>query len=297
MASLPSVLVANTLKLEPDLCKLPSSLPIEKRSYSTNTQLGKALDPTSLDFREALSLIREGTSVESSIYVPLLQECIERNSVAEAQVIHGHICGAMENARKVFDYLPKRNVVTWTSLMTGYVRNSQPELAFWVFIEMLEVGAYPTNYTLGVVLNASCLMYAIGLGKQIHSYIVKYDIEYDTSVGNALCSLYSDYGSLNSAVKAFLRIREKNVISWTTVISSCGDNGDSGMGLSLFREMLSEGVEPNEFTLTSILSSCCVMHALSVGSQVHSLTIKLGYELNLPVTNSIMYLYLKCGHV
>ncbi|THG00241.1 hypothetical protein TEA_009445 [Camellia sinensis var. sinensis] len=234
MTSLPSVLVANTLKLEPDLRKLPSSLPIEKRSCSTNTQLGKALDPTSLDFREALSLIREGTSVESSIYVPLLQECIERNSVSEAQVIHGYIvktgthedlflmtflvnvyakCGAMENARKVFDNLPKRNVVTWTSLMTGYVRNSQPQLTF----------------------------------RQIHSYIVKYDIEYDTSVGNALCSLYSNCGSLNSAVKAFLRIRKKN--------------------------------------------------ALSVGSQVHSLTIKLGYELNLPVTNSIMYLYLKCGHV
>ncbi|KAF5939682.1 hypothetical protein HYC85_023941 [Camellia sinensis] len=133
MASLPSVLVANTLKLEPDLRKLPSSFPIEKRSYSTNTQLGKGLDPTSLDFREALSLITEGTSVESSIYVPLLQECIDRNSVSEAQVIHGHIvktcthedlflmtflvnvyakCGAMENARKVFDNLPKSNVVT-----------------------------------------------------------------------------------------------------------------------------------------------------------------------------------------
>ncbi|CAL5332625.1 unnamed protein product [Camellia sinensis] len=310
--------VANTLKLEPDLRKLPSSLPIEKRSYSTNIQLGKALDPTSLDFREALSLIREGTSVESSIYVPLLQECIERNSVSEAQVIHGHIvktgthedlflmtflvnvyakCRAMENARKVFDNLPKRNVVTWTSLITGYVRNSQPKLAFPVFIEMLEVGAYPTNYTLGVVLNACCLMHAIGLGKQIHSYIVKYDIEYDTSVGNALCSLYSNCGSLNSAVKAFLRIREHNVISWTTVISSCGDNGDSGMGFSLFGEMLSEGVEPNEFTLTRVLSLCCVMQSLRVGSQVHSLTIKLGYKLNLPVTNSIMYLYLKCGHV
>lgn len=201
------------------------------------------------------------------------------------------------NARKVFDNLPKRNVVTWTSLMTGYVRNSQPELAFRVFIEMLEVGASPSNYTLGVVLNACCLMYAIGLGKQIHSYIVKYDIENNTSVGNALCSLYSNCGSLNSAVKAFLRIKEKNVISWTTVISSCSDNGDSGMGLSLFGEMLSEGVEPNEFTLTRVLSLCCVMQSLSVGSQVHSLTIKLRYELNLPVTNSIMYFYLKCGHV
>ncbi|KAI8013838.1 Pentatricopeptide repeat-containing protein [Camellia lanceoleosa] len=245
------------------------------------------MDPTSLDFQEALSLITEGTSVESSIYVPLLQECIERNSVSEAQVIHGHIvkigthedlflmtflvnvyakCEAMENARK---------------------------LAFRVFIEMLEVGAYPTNYTLGVVLNACCLMYAIGLGKQIHSCIVKYDIEYDTSVGNALGSLYSNCGNLNSAVKAFLKIREKNVISWTTVISSCGDNRDSGMGLRFFGKMLSEGVGPNEFTLTSILSLCCVMQALSVGSQ----TIKTGFLSDVVVGTALVNMYNKCGSI
>ncbi|KAI3474039.1 hypothetical protein Pfo_028826 [Paulownia fortunei] len=204
-------------------------------------------------------------------------------------------CGMMGSARRVFDNLPKRNVVTWTSLMSGYVHNLQPEFAISVFKEMLEVGGYPTNYTLGIVLNACSSLCDIEFGKQIHGYIVKYDIEYDASIGNALCSLYSKCRSLDMANKAFHRIKEKNVISWTALISACGDNGNSAMGLDMFVQMLVEGVEPNEITLTSVLSLCCTMRALDVGSQVHSLSLKLGYGSDLPVTNSIMYLYLKSG--
>lgn len=115
-------------------------------------------------------MMKEGTKFESSYYVPLLQECINKNSVSEAQIVHGHImktvtqedlfvmtflinvyakCGSMENAQKIFDNLLRRNVVSWTTLMTGYVHNSQPEIAIQIFQEMLEAGAYPTNYTLG----------------------------------------------------------------------------------------------------------------------------------------------------
>ncbi|CAA2985375.1 pentatricopeptide repeat-containing At5g52630 [Olea europaea subsp. europaea] len=97
------------------------------------------------------------------------------------------------------------------------------------------------------------------------------------------------------AFKAFSRIGEKNVISWTAIISACGDNGDSAMGLDMFVQMLSEGVDPNEFTVTSVLSLCCIIQALGFGTQVHSLSLKLGYGSQIPVTNSIMYLYLKNG--
>ncbi|XP_040366636.1 pentatricopeptide repeat-containing protein At2g22070 isoform X3 [Rosa chinensis] len=181
--------------------------------------------------------------------------------------------------------------------MSGYVHNSRPELSIRVFLEMLEAGAYPTNYTLGIVLNASSTLYSIELGKQLHAYSIKYQIDFDTSIGNSLCSLYSKCGNLESAFKAFKKIKEKNVISWTSAISACGDNGDASKGLAFFTEMLSEGIEPNEYTLTSALSLCCTMLSLGAGIQIHSLVIKLGYELNLPVRNAIMYLYLKCGMV
>ena len=84
--------------------------------------------------------------------------------------------------------------------------------------------------------------------------------------------------NLDSAMKVFSRIGERNVVSWTTIVSACGDNGSSADGLNLFSEMLEEGVEPNEFILTSVLSLCSTMQAIDVGLQVHSLSIKIGYE-------------------
>lgn len=320
MASLPSVVVGNTLKLEPDFKKqTPTSFSFDKRNCSNISQLDKGLDSFRLDLREAISVVREGNVVgESSAYLTLLQECIHKNSLSEAQEIHAHIvktgthqdmfimtflvnvyakCGRMESARKVFDNLPKRNVVSWTSLMSGYVYNSQAELAIGVFGEMLEVGGFPTNYTLAIVLNACSSLSKFEFAKQLHGYIIKYQTACDTSIGNALCSLYSKNGVLHSAIKAFQMIDQKNVISWTSAISACGDNGHSAAGVDLFIQMIYDGVEPNEFTLTSVLSLCCVMRALDVGSQVHTLSIKLGYGSSVPVMNSIMYLYLKSGLV
>lgn len=286
-------------------------------SRSTITQLNGISEPLgSLGFQDVLSVITEGTKVQTSSYVSLLQECINRKSLSNAEIIHAHIvktgshqdffvmtflinvygkCGNMEEAQKVFDNLPRINVVSWTSLISGYVQNSQPELAICVFLDMLEAGSYPTNVTLGTALTACSSLESIRLGKQIHAYVVKYQTEDDTSVGNSLCSLYSTCGSLNSAINAFSRIREKNVMSWTTVIGACGENGEAVKGLRFFAKMLSEGIQPNEFTLTSISSLCSTMLLLGVGAQVHSLGIKLGYASNLSVRNSIMYLYLKCG--
>ncbi|KAI3950157.1 hypothetical protein MKW92_044471 [Papaver armeniacum] len=324
MASLPSV--TRNLKLDHEFRKSSTHNSISTDnnkttsiSYQRNFTSKENLEPKSLDFREAISILKEGgRDVESSFYVPVLKECIDRNSVSDAQIIHTHIvktgahsdlfimsfllnvyakCGSMEYAVNVFENLPRRNIVNWTALMTGYVQNSLPELAIQVFLELLEAGVYPTNYTLGAVINACSSLFSIKFGRQIHGYIIKYQIESDTSMGNALCSLYSKCGSFECAVKAFRRIPEKNVISWTTVLSACGDNGQPEKGLNFFAEMLMEDGEPNEFTLTSVLSLCCLMHALGFGEQVHSYSIKLGYDASVSIKNSIMYLYLRSGRV
>ncbi|GLT60561.1 hypothetical protein SLA2020_333230 [Shorea laevis] len=326
MASFASFASSGTLRLEPDLRKLrATSLATEKAARTslshprtlTFTQLeGKSELIKSLDLQEALSRIKEGSKIDTFCYLPLLRECIHQNLLSGVQIVHGHMikmgfhrdlfvmaflvnayskCGNMENAHKVFDNLPGRNVVAWTALMKGYVHNSQPDFAIRVFQEMLEGGSYPTNITLGISLNGCSVLKSIELGKQIHAYIIKYQVQHDTSVGNSLCSLYSKCGGLDSAVKTFEKITEKNVISWTAVISACGDNGRAAKGLRLFVEMLSNGVEPNELTLTSVLSICCTLQSLGLGSQVHALSITLGHGTNEHIINSILYLYLKCG--
>ncbi|KAK1413180.1 hypothetical protein QVD17_34951 [Tagetes erecta] len=251
----------------------------------------------------------------SDKYVSLLQKCV---SFQQARMLHAQIlksgthqdlfvmtslvniygkCGAIEAAHKVFDHLSETNVVTWTSLMSAYLHNARPQQAFQVFLQMLENGSYPTNYTLGVALNAaSSALYDVNVGKQLHGYLLKYGLEDDTSIGNALCNFYSKSGGcMEYAIKAFWRIPQRNVISWTTIVSACGHNAHFATGLAFFTSMLQEGIHPNEFILTSVFSLCCTMQAIHVGLQLHSLTIKIGFQYNLAVTNSIMYLYLKVG--
>ncbi|CAA0812700.1 Pentatricopeptide repeat-containing protein [Striga hermonthica] len=250
----------------------------------------------------------------SSCYVPILQECLEPNSASRVEPLHAHMMktgfsqdyflmtllinvyakrGSMAAARKVFDTLPNRNVVTWTTLMTGYVHNSQPKSAIPVFMEMLEVGVSPTNYTLGTILNACLSLYDIGLGKQIHAYAIKYGLEHDESILNVLYRLYTKCRSLDMALSMFTRTKEKNVILCTALITACAENGNSAMGLDTFIQMLEMGVLPNEITLTSVLSLCCTAQALDLGTQVHGLTMKLGYGSDIPVMTAVMYLYLK----
>ncbi|XP_039124574.1 putative pentatricopeptide repeat-containing protein At5g52630 isoform X4 [Dioscorea cayenensis subsp. rotundata] len=323
MASLPSIVINGTLhRLEPDLRKLsPTSLPAEKGfSYQRSTAAPESFSEASqpLTIQEALSFIGEGSRVEPALYVPLLQQCIEYRSLSETECIHGHIiktglreevflstslvnvymkCGAVDYARNLFEKIPQRNIFTWTALITGYVHNGQPENGMVVFVQLLESGVYPTYYTLGAVLSACSASYSIEFGEQVHGYIIKFGLESATSMGNSLCSLYSKCGSLELSVKAFGRIPDKNVISWTTVITACGDNGDADLGLRLFVDMISEDTVPNEFTLTSAMSLCCSAHAFDLGKQVHSLCVKYGCDSSLPVRNSIMYLYLKRGEL
>ncbi|XP_061359364.1 pentatricopeptide repeat-containing protein At3g24000, mitochondrial-like [Gastrolobium bilobum] len=314
MASFPSIAVTATLKLHPQFRKYPPTSFTVEKSQSISLQKGH-LDPSGyLNFREEL---KEGTEeLESSFYVPLLQECLDKCSISDTNIVHGHVmktgthedvfvmtflvnvyakCKSMEDARRAFDNMPRRNVVAWTTLMGGYVHNSQPKHAIHVFQEMLHAGSYPSIYTLAIALNACTSLQSFKLGDQFHAYIIKYHVDFDTSVGNALCGLYSKCGRLELALKAFRRIKEKNVISWTSAISACGDNGEAMTGLGIFLEMLFEYIQPNEFTFTSVLGQCCEIQSLELGTQVHSLCTKFGHESNLRIRNSLLYLYLKCG--
>ncbi|KAK7275865.1 hypothetical protein RIF29_16991 [Crotalaria pallida] len=323
-SSFPSVAVtpSATLKLQPHFRKYPptSYFPTDK-SQSISLQKSHRLthlDPSYLDYREALSSAKEEglEDLELSFYVPLLQECLHKGSISDTKIVHGHVvktgthqdifvmsflvnvyakCGNMENARKVFDKMPRRDDIAWSTLLVGYVQNSQPKHAIRGFQEMLYAGSYPSNFTLAIALNACTSLQSLKLGDQFHAYIIKYNIGYDASIGNALCSLYSKFRKLKLALNAFRRIKEKNVISWTSAISACGDNGEAAKGLRLFVEMLSEDIQPNEFTLTTVLSQCCEIQYLELGSQVHSLCAKFGYDSDIRFRNSMLYLYLKCG--
>lgn len=276
-----------------------------------------------MDFNDAMFVLKQGNpgsiNYNSTLYVPLLQECVGKRSLRSTRIVHSHViktgiygdiyvctflvgvyakCGSVDSAQMVFDQLRRRNTSAWTALITGYAQNNQYQKSIRMFIEMLESGRYPTNHTLGALLSICNSLHDLRLGNQIHGYAVKYMVASDVSVGNSLSCLYSNCRLLDAAVKTFNDIIGKNVISWTTIISACCQNGYAKLGLKLFREMLLEDeLRPNEFTLISAVSMCCDSQNLNLGFQIHSMCIKYGCHSSTLVANSIMYLYLKSGLV
>ncbi|XP_020266645.1 pentatricopeptide repeat-containing protein At1g28690, mitochondrial-like [Asparagus officinalis] len=130
--------------------------------------------------------------VSSSEFSTLLQSCIDSRSLTQGKELHSQIkqagfeknrdllpkliklysvCGRIDNARELFDRIPKRNLDTfiWTSLISGYTRNGNPSGSFDIFSKMLEHGAEPDGYTFSVLLRASAELGFLKLTGDLYS--------------------------------------------------------------------------------------------------------------------------------
>lgn len=87
----------------------------------------------------------------------------------------------------------------------------------------------------------------------------------------------------------------RDVQTWTILISSFAKRGSVFEVLGLFNEMRAEGVWPNQFTLSSVLKCCAKANEVSVGKVIHGWMLCSGVEFDIVLENSVLDLYVKCG--
>ncbi|XP_050233836.1 pentatricopeptide repeat-containing protein At5g46460, mitochondrial [Mercurialis annua] len=165
-------------------------------------------------------------------------------------------CNTVENAQRVFDETMSKNVVIWTALLSGYVLNSEHEDALRVFSDMIKMGVSPNQSTMSSAFNSCRRLEALDRGKEIHTVAVKLGLETDVFVGNSLIVMYNECGNLNDSVAVFKRIKEKNVVSWNSIIIGSSQYGHGMWVLIFFNQMIRAGVDPDEITFTGLLSAC-----------------------------------------
>ncbi|XP_008665507.1 pentatricopeptide repeat-containing protein At2g22070 [Zea mays] len=112
---------------------------------------------------------------------------------------------------------------------------------------------------------------------------------------NSLLSLYAKSGRLPDAHVVFAEMPDRDAVSWTIMIVGLNRSGRFWDAVKTFLDMVSEGFAPSQFTLTNVLSSCAAMEACGVGRKVHPFVVKLGLSSCVPVANSVLYMYGKCG--
>ncbi|XP_057466131.1 pentatricopeptide repeat-containing protein At2g13600-like [Actinidia eriantha] len=188
-------------------------------------------------------------------------EAMEVKDVASwTSLLNGYVmCSDLESARRVFDKMPSRNAISWTAMIVGYVRGESPIEAMQLFRQMMRAEGeedFPTCVTIVAVLSGCADIGAFDLGQSVQGYVNKVNLIMDVSVKNAFIDLYAKSGRLYFAVKIFEEIKEKDVFSWTTIISAFALHGEGSYALEAFANMLEMGLTPNEVTFLSVLSAC-----------------------------------------
>ncbi|GKD42270.1 putative pentatricopeptide repeat-containing protein, partial [Tanacetum coccineum] len=208
-------------------------------------------------------------------------------------------CGRIENARKVFDIMPQRNVVSWTSLMCGYLNNGNAVSSLLLLCRMGGEVVKPNEFTFSTCFKACGMVGVAENGVQIHGWCCKSGFEWFHVVGNSMIDMYAKCGRVEDGAKVFGEMRERSLISWNAMIAgyACGYNGDKA--LRLFKEMQVEGNVPDEFTFTSTLKACAGIGEVWAGKQIHGFLISTGFRLSeeMIVAGSLIDLYAKCGYL
>lgn len=202
--------------------------------------------------------------------------------------------GDIEEARLVFDELPVRNAVTWTTIITCYSQAGSSETSLQLFNQMRQTDTLPDRYVLSSAISACSMLEFLEGGKQIHGFVLRNGVDMDVSVNNVLIDLYSKCRKVRNARKIFDSMVSKNVVSWTTMIAGYMQNAYDCDAMELFSEMSRLGWCPDGFTCTSILTSCGSLGALKKGKQVHSYIVKANLACDEFVKNGLIDMYAKC---
>ncbi|XP_022997582.1 pentatricopeptide repeat-containing protein At1g25360-like isoform X1 [Cucurbita maxima] len=282
-------------------------------------------------FQEALIMFRKmrslGIQHDEVTYTTVISACANGGFFQQGKQVHAYILknelnpnhnlllsvnnalitlycknDIVDEARKVFDQMPLRNIVTWNAILSGYVNAGRIEEAKSFFEEMLEKnlltltvmisglaqngfgdeglklfkqmrldGFEPCDYAYTGAITACSVLGALENGRQLHAQLVHLGYNSNLSVGNALISMYARCGVLEAAESVFLSMPFVDLVSWNAMIAALGQHGYGAKAIQLFDQMLKNGVFPDRITFLTVLTACCHAGLVEEGRHYFSL--------------------------
>ncbi|KAJ0976565.1 hypothetical protein J5N97_012039 [Dioscorea zingiberensis] len=230
----------------------------------------------------------------------------------------------LDAARLLLDAAKKPNTLVWNILLKAYADHGLFSDALSLFQRMRRSGVPPDCYTFPFLLKACEILF---IGSSIHALVMKLGLEANLHAQNsllgvycrcccvedaqkvfdemaerdvvsytALVSGYAKVGMLESAMELFELIPERDVVSWGAMISGFAQNGFPEEALFLFQEMQRfGGVALSEVALVSAISSCASLGLRSLGLWLHAFMIRHGIDVSAFTGTALVDMYGKCG--
>ncbi|KAK4403074.1 putative pentatricopeptide repeat-containing protein, mitochondrial [Sesamum angolense] len=227
-----------------------------------------------------------------ALYMPLFKACTNLRSLT---LLHAHLTvtglqndhlastkliesysqmGSVQTSRLVFDRFPNPDSFMWGVLIKCYVWNGLFQEAIFVYQNMLERLAEPNKFVFPSVLRACSAINDLRMGEKVHARIVKSGFESDPVVETTLLSVYGETGRLYDARRIFDAMSMRDVVSWSSIISTYVQNGQASEGLEIFRKMVVEGMEIDSVTMLSVAEACAELGLWRVGKSSHGYVVR-----------------------
>jgi len=200
-------------------------------------------------------------------------------------------------ARKLFDHTKNHNLVSWTTMIAGYMQNSLDAEAIDMFWRMCRAGWQPDVFACTSILNSCGSLEAIWQGRQIHAHAIKANLETDEYVKNALIDMYAKCNHLTAARAVFDALVHDDAVSYNAMIEGYARQGDLTEALHIFHKMRYCSLRPNLLTFVSLLGLSSFQSASELSKQIHGLIIRSGISVDLYVGSALIDAYSKCSLV
>lgn len=202
----------------------------------------------------------------------------------------------LRDARKVFDEMPERDIISWNSIITVFSANGCLLEALDRFFELKSsTGLMPNLVSVVSVLPVCAALEDKVTVEQIHGYAVKAGLDGQVTVCNSFVDGYGKCGKLEASKRMFVEMPERNEVSWNTMIGSFTNSGQFKEAVDMFRGMLDAELKPNSITISSLLPALVDLELFNMGKEIHGYSIKSGAEFDVFVGNSLIDMYAKSG--
>lgn len=256
--------------------------------------------PDSVTFANVLSACAElcYSGYAASIHAYLVRRSMHLDVVLATALIEVYSkCTKVLRSRHLFDRLMVKDVVSYNTMIYGYLQNGMANEATALFNQMMAECVAPNSVTVLSLLATFADRRDLVRGRWIHGFAIRHGFSSDVDIANQILHMYSICGKSTAARIVFDSLEKKNLVSWTAMMKGCLSCGHGDEAVRLYRFMQQHGEKPDSVALIAAVQAVSELGYLKGVKQIHCFVYRTSYEKDKITINSLITAYAKCGRL